>query len=413
MDRKLLKEYAKLVVEKGLIVKPGKQVYIQADLNSAEFVRLVTDAAYESGARTVTVKWSDEYVNRQHWLKAAESEFEAMKPWTVAEYDAMGDSDTSILMIHSEDPTGLTGVDPKRFAMWNKAYGEGNRKFRADREAGKIPWCVAGYPSLGWAKGLFPDLSDEEAFEKLGEGILASSRVEEGKTLKNWDDHVASLLSRCEKLNAYHFESLHYKNSIGTDLVVKLPKTHVWAGGKQSAEDGGSYVPNIPTEEIFAGPQWDGVDGVLYSTMPLFRNGNLIDGMRFEFENGRIVKFSAEVGEEFLKDAIEMDERSHYLGEAALVPYSSPIRRSGIIYRSTLYDENASCHFAIGSAYAETVEGGTHMSTEELRAAGLNADAKIHIDFMVGSADLSIVGTTADGRQIPVFIDGEFAPEFR
>jgi aminopeptidase len=412
MDKKLLKEYAQLVVEQGMAVRPGQLVVVLAYLGAAEFVRYVAEAAYDCGARDVVVKWSDETVERLHWLRADESVFKAMDPWEVDEYNSYGERNTAALVVRSSDPLNSAGADPKRYEMWGMAQAAGMMKCSQDRESGRLSFCCVGAPAKSWAKSIFPELSDEDAVEKLWQGIVTSARIEEGKTKDNWDKHVKELAQRCEKLNEYHFESLQYKNSIGTDLTVKLPKAHLWTSGRLTLCDGSPFLPNIPTEEVWTAPLRDGANGILYSTRPIFCRGSIVEGIRLELKDGRIVNYSAKNGGSILRNLIEINEHSHYLGEVALVPYSSPIRRSGIIYHDTTFDENASCHFAIGSAYAWNIEGGTNMSVDELRAAGINAAAGVHVDFMVGSEDLSIAGTTEDGRRIPIMVNGEFTPEF-
>ena len=272
---------------------------------------------------------------------------------------------------------------------------------------------ITAQPLMADAAALLQALSlgrGEEAVEKLWDAIFEAVRITgDGKAVERWRAHVSTLQERVDKLNGLCLERLHYTNSLGTDLTIRLPESHLWSGGDGAAATGQRFVANIPTEEIFTAPLRDGVDGVVYASMPLAHDGNIITGIRFTFRDGRIVEAHADQGEEQLKAAISLDEGAARLGEVALVPYDSPISRQGILYYNTLFDENASCHLAFGEAYAECVRGGEGMTREELRAAGLN-DSITHVDFMVGTPDLSITGYTRDGRKVPVFIDGHFLP---
>ena len=226
--------------------------------------------------------------------------------------------------------------------------------------------------------------------------------------MERWKEHVAATARRCKALNDYQFKTLHYTNSLGTDLTIRLPENHVWAGGSDRTPEGVEFVANIPTEEVFTAPRWDGVDGRVYAALPLAMDGNLVKAFYMDFTDGRIVDVHAAEGEEYLRQAIDTDEGARYLGEVALVPYDSPIRNTGILFFNTLFDENASCHLAFGEAYPSSVRGGEDMSEEEQKAAGLNR-SMTHVDFMVGTSDLSGVGTTHDGEEIPVFVNGNFA----
>ena len=244
---------------------------------------------------------------------------------------------------------------------------------------------------------------------RLWDAIFTSVRISgRGDAVARWREHVALLKSRITKLNELHFASLYYQNSLGTSLNVKLPEAHVWSGGSNTCRAGFPFVANMPTEEVFTAPLRDGIDGVVYAAMPLVHNGNIIEGLRFVIRDGRIVEAHADKGEDILKAAIAEDEGASYFGEVALVPHDSPISNQKLLFYNTLFDENAACHLAFGEAYPECIEGGEAMSREELREKGLNSSIT-HVDFMIGTSDLSIVGTTKDGREIPVFVNGSFA----
>ena len=302
----------------------------------------------------------------------------------------------------------LRGVDPDRITRANRCDDEVSAFYDA-MMANVNPWCVASVPIPSWAKKVFPELPEQEAMDKLWDAIFTSVRISgKGDAVARWREHVALLKSRIAKLNDLHFTSLYYQNSLGTSLNIKLPETHVWAGGDNTSRAGFPFVANMPTEEVFTAPLRDGIDGVVYAALPLVHNGNIIENFHFVIKDGKIVEAHAEKGEDILKAAIAEDEGASYFGEVALVPYDSPISNQKILFYNTLFDENAACHLAFGEAYPECVKGGEAMSKEELKAAGLN-DSNTHVDFMVGTADLSIIGTTKDGREIPVFVNGNFA----
>jgi aminopeptidase len=271
-----------------------------------------------------------------------------------------------------------------------------------------FPWCIASIPIPSWAKRVFPGVPEAEAMEKLWEAIFRTMRINgDGKSAQRWKEHIEMLAVRKEKLNALRFKTLHYTNALGTDLVVELPENHIWEAGDDVTQAGQPFVANMPTEEIFTAPLRTGINGVVYASMPLVHDGNIIDVFHFVIHDGKIVETVAEKGEEVLRSAISVDEGACYFGEVALVPYDSPISNLKLLFYNTLFDENAACHLAFGEAYP-CIEGGRDMTKEQLKEKGLN-DSITHVDFMMGTADLSIIGTTADGREIPVFVDGNFA----
>ena len=273
-----------------------------------------------------------------------------------------------------------------------------------------IAWCVVSVPTVAWARRVFPCRTDGEAMEALWEKILAAVRIAPGgDAVAAWREHCASLEARAAALNAHHFVSLHYENALGTDAVVRLPQNHVWLAGEDRTPDGVRFVANMPTEEVFSAPLRDGTDGVLAASKPLVLNGNLVTGIRLTLQKGRIVEAHADSGEDVLQKALDTDEGARYLGEIALVPSDSPIAQSGLLYYNTLFDENAACHFAFGEAYPGCVRGGERMDEQALLAQGINAVSSTHVDFMIGTDDLRITGTTQDGRELPVFENGCFA----
>lgn len=403
-----IKKYAKLLIEVGLNVQRGQPVVISSPVDCAEFARLCAEEAYNAGCREVFMNWSDDQLGRMKYLRGDDRIFDSVPSWRADFYNMLSEEGAAWLSIYSEDPEAMSGVDPDRIRRANVASGAALKPFRNRQMVNFFPWCIASIPTLAWAKKVFPDVSDSEAMDKLWTAILDASRVfEDTDPIKEWEDHCHRLSERVRILNDYSFDHLEYRNSLGTDLTIKLPANHVWLGGSEETQGGLPFCANIPTEEVFCAPLKTGVDGIVYASRPLVINGNIVDGFFFKLENGKIVDIQAEKGLEFLKSAIAVDEGASYLGEVALVPYHSPISESGLLFYNTLFDENAACHLAFGEGYP-CVKDGANMSREELTACGIN-DSIMHEDFMVGTPDLSITGVTKDGQRIPVFLDGDFA----
>jgi len=404
-----LKEYAKLLVEVGCNVQKGQTLVLSAPVECAAFARLCASAAYDAGAREVVLNWSDDFLARERYLRADGAVFDVVPEWRRHFYNDYAAEGVAYLAISATDPETLKGVDADRIIRAQKAGGEALEPFYHAQMNNDIAWCIGSIPIPSWAKKVFPDADEATAMQKLWDAIFATVRITgDGTAVEKWRQHLATLEERRNKLNALRFKSLHYVNSLGTDLTIELPEGHLWSSGRSVSSKGHAFVANMPTEEIFTAPHRLGVNGVVYAALPLADNGNIIDKFHMVIKDGKIVEARAEVGEEFLKAAYTVDEGASYFGEVALVPYDSPISNQGILYYNTLFDENARCHLAFGEAYPECLEGGNGMTRDELKAHGLNWSIN-HVDFMVGTADLSIVGTTRDGKEIPVFVDGNFA----
>lgn len=404
-----LNEYAHLLVEVGLNLRPGQTPRIASPVECAPLARLCAEAAYDCGARDVVMEWKDDFITRQHFLKADEAVFSEFPHYLTAKFDWMLENGCPSLGIIGSDPEMLKGVDPARIQASERASAQPTKPWYDAMMASRFQWTLGAHPTRAWAEKVFPDKKGEEAIEALWDAIFAVCRITgDGKAVERWKEHVEATARRAKRLNEYDFESLHYTNAMGTDLTIRLPKDHVWAGGSEASAEGVEFVANMPTEEIFTAPCRDGVNGRVYASLPLALSGNLVKGFYMDFEDGKIVNFHAEEGEEFLRDSLTMDEGSSYLGEVALVAYDSPINNTGILFYNTLFDENASCHLAFGAAYPTCIKGGEKLSAEEQEKAGLNQSIN-HVDFMIGTADLSIVGKTRDGREVPVFVDGNFA----
>lgn len=404
----ILSEYAKLCVKVGINLQKGQPLVINAPVEGAEFVRLVAKHAYAAGAKQVHVNWNDEALTKMKYENAPMEIFENFPKWYADGLEEFAEDGAGFLSIYSEDPELLKDIDPRKIATNNKSSSMALKNFRKYTMNDINSWCVISIPTKGWASRVFPEVSEEKAMEKLWEAIFTATRMDTENPVKAWEDHLKNLEEKVNFLNKKKFKKLHYKSSNGTDLEVELPEGHIWAGGGGKNSKDVYFVANMPTDEVFTMPLRTGVNGVVYSTKPLNYGGNLIDNFKLTFENGKVVAFEAEEGYEVLKDLLALDEGAKYLGEVALVPYDSPISKSNIIFFNTLFDENASCHFAFGKAYPTNIEGGPDMTEEELKQAGVN-DSLTHVDFMVGSKDLNIVGETKDGTKIQIFENGNWA----
>lgn len=403
-----LREYAALLIKVGLNVQEGQTLVISSPVECAPFARMCASAAYDVGCREVVMNWHDDVMAREKYLRADAAIFDEVPQWRRHFFNDYANTGAAYLAISAEDPENFKGVDPDRLVRAQRASGKALKDFYRLQMSSGFPWCIASIPIPSWAARVFPDASAEEAMAKLWDAIFHTMRISgDGQSAQRWQEHIGRLAERKEKMNALRFKTLHYTNSLGTDLTVELPEGHIWESGDDVTQAGQTFVANMPTEELFTAPLREGINGVVYAAMPLVNDGNIIDGFHFVVKNGKIVEAHAEKGEEFLKAAISIDEGASYFGEVALVPYDSPISNMQLLFYNTLFDENAACHMAFGEAYP-CIEGGRDMDKEQLKEKGLN-DSDTHVDFMIGTKDLKIIGTTWDGREIPVFLDGNFA----
>lgn len=407
MNQERLKKYAALIVKAGVNLQPDQTLVITAPIETAPFARMVAEEAYEAGAREVVMDWNDELSKKIKYLKAPEAIFDEYPQWKQLFYQSYANEGAAFVSIAAEDPELMKMVDPQRIMRAQKASNTANTAFRERLMGNANTWNVVSVPTASWAVKVFPEMEAEAAMEALWEAILASVRVDEPDPVAAWERHKKHLEATSHWLNEQQFHQLHFSNSLGTDLTITLPKGHIWTGGAEVSQQGVDFIANMPTEEVFTLPHRQGVEGRVVSSMPLQYNGNLIEHFSITFKQGKIVAFTAEKGYETLKGLIETDEGSHYLGEVALVPHDSPISNTGILFYNTLFDENASCHLAIGKAYPVCLSGGTAMSKEEQLQAGIN-DSLVHEDFMIGTADMKITGVTADGLRVPIFQQGNY-----
>jgi len=407
MNNKMLKKYAELIVKSGVNLQKDQILVISASVGCAGFVREVASVAFGAGARDVVINWRDEQFSKIRYLHAPEEIFEEYPEWKKEFYVSYSRKGAAFLSIDDDDPEVMLGVDPARILKSTRASQTAIKEYRERLMSNRNPWCVVAVPSDAWAKKVFPELTGEEAVEKLWEEIFRTVRVDAEDPAAAWEEHKNRLKRSMDFMNSNSFSLLRYKNGLGTDLEIRLPEGHIWIGGSDYTPEGLEFIANMPTEEVFTLPEKTGVNGRVVSTKPLSHNGNIIDKFYLDFKDGRIIGYSAEKGHETLKSLIETDEGSHYLGEVALVPFDSPISRSGILFYNSLFDENASCHLAIGKAYCVCLRNGENMGEKELEKAGVN-DSLTHVDFMIGSEDLEITGVTGDGKEVPVFRNGNF-----
>ena len=407
-NKELLRKFAKLAVNTGANVQKGQYVAINASPETAEFARLIVEEAYNAGAKRVRVNWGDAYVGRLSYHGMEIEELEKVPQWLIDKYKEFTEDYSCAISIASPIPGINKDVDPIKIQKASIASGKALEFYRNHMMGNHSQWTIVACPNVPWAEKVFPNLKGEEAVEALWEAILQASRVtEENDPVQEWAEHNERLLSHNKILNDMDFKELHFKNSLGTDLVVGLVENHVWAGGGENSTKGIYFNPNIPTEENFTMPEKLNVHGKVVATKPLDLQGKLVNEFYLVFKDGAVVEFDAKEQKDALEKLINFDEGSKYIGEVALISHDSPIQNSGILFYNTLFDENASCHLALGRAYPMNVKNGTSMTKEELKKAGAN-DSMTHVDFMFGSEDMDIVGIKKDGTKVQVFKDGNF-----
>ena len=406
MKKTLLREYAKLIVRTGVNIQKGQDLQIHADLDQPEFVQMVVEEAYKAKAREVTVFWNYQPLAKVHNRYQSLKTMSEVPEWVKARQQYWCDTLPARLHIISADPDGLKGMNMEKASKARQKTYPILKPYIEERD-GKQQWCIAAVPGAAWAKKLFPTLSKKQAMEKLWEAILSTSRVCED-SLKAWEDHNADLLNRCNYLNNLQIRSLHYTAENGTDLTVGMIPEAIFCGGGETTKGGVYFNPNIPTEECFISPMKGQAEGIVYSTKPLSYNGQLIDKFWMRFEGGKVVESGAEVGNDLLTTLLDMDEGARYLGECALVPQTSPINQTDLLFYNTLFDENAVCHLAIGRGFNDTIRDCHNKTNDECKALGIN-DSMVHEDFMIGCDTMNIDATCADGSVVRIFENGNWA----
>lgn len=404
----LSQKYADLITSVGVNVQKGQDIVIYADVEQVPLVHKIVDSAYARGANNVMIEWQDIHIQREFLKNANEDSLTNIPAWvSVRAEELMGKHTTRISLI-SADPDGLSSVDGDRVSAYQQAYQRANQAVRKATMNNDVSWLVVAASGQAWAEKVFPELSGEAATDRLWEEIFKITRVGvENDVIADWMAHVNKLKEKAQWLNDLNFKELHYKSAV-TDLTVGLAEDHLWEAADSIDKAGNMFVANMPTEEVFTAPDYRNIHGTVTSTKPLSYAGVLINDIKLTFENGHVVEAHASTGEAVLQQLIKTDEGGSSLGEVSLVPDPSPISQSGIVFYNTLIDENASDHLALGAAYPFNLKGGTQMDVEARKAKGQN-DSLVHVDFMMGSADMDIDGITYDGQVVPVFRNGDWA----
>ena len=406
MKKTVLRQYAKLIAQMGVNIQKGQDVLIYAGLDQPEFVEILVDECYKCKARSVTVEWSYQPLRKLHYRYMNLKTLGEVTEWQKARLQHYCDTVPARIHLTSADPDGLKGINVKKMAKASQMAYPIVKPYH-DQLDGKEQWCIAAVPGKAWAKKVFPGERTSVAVEKLWEAILATSRVNDDP-IKAWEDHNKDLHDRCAYLNSLGIRKLHYSADNGTNLTVGMIPEAVFCGGCETAKTGISFNPNIPSEECFISPKRGEAEGIVYATKPLSYQGQLIENFWMRFEGGKAVEVGAEKGQELLQQMVNMDEGAGYLGECALVPQTSPINVTDLLFYNTLFDENAVCHLAVGRGFNDTIRGYHDKTNEECKALGVN-ESMIHVDFMIGCDSMNIDATCQDGKVVPIFRNGNWA----
>lgn len=407
MKKTVMKKYAQLIAVTGANVQKGQEVMINSSVETAEFARMVAEECYRAGAKKVIVEWSYQPLEKTNYRYRSIKTLSTIEKWEIERLEHRATVLPAMIYLESEDPDGLAGVNQQKVAKARQARYPIIKPFR-DRMENRYQWVIAAVPGEKWAKKMFPKLSRHQAVEKLWEAILYTARADGEDPISDWKKHNANLAEKCRYLNSLGIDELIYHSSNGTDFRVGLIPDVDFLGGGETSLQGVYYNPNMPTEEVFTSPMRGKAEGTVVATRPLSYQGQLIENFSVRFENGKAVEVHAEKNEELLRQMISMDEGAAYLGECSLVPYDSPIQNSGLTFYNTLFDENACCHLALGMGFVNCVRDFDKYTLEECREKGIN-DSMIHVDFMIGSADLDIDAKTRDGRTVAIFRNGNWA----
>ena len=405
IDEEKLDRLAEVAIRVGLQLQPGQDLVLTAPVNALPLVRRITAHAYKAGAGLVTTIFSDEEITLNRYRFANDASFDRAAGWLYEGMAKAYGNNSARLAVAGDNPMLLAGQDPDKVARANRANSTAYKPAQQKIVEFDINWNIVAYPNSSWAKQMFPGDDEDTAVRKLADAIFAASRVDVADPIEAWFEHNAALRNRTSWLNSHHFEALHYSGP-GTDLTIGLADGHEWMGGASTAKNGITCNPNIPTEEVFTTPHARRVEGTVTSTKPLSYQGTLIDNISVRFEGGRIVEAHASRGEDVLQKVLDTDEGSRRLGEVALVPHSSPISKSGLLFLNTLFDENAASDIALGQCYTKCFVGGASLTPEQVKERGGNSSL-IHIDWMIGSDKIDIDGIK-DGNRVPVMRKGEW-----
>lgn len=408
MNNKLLKKFADLAVKVGVNVQKGQILVVNSPVECRELARMIVESGYEAGASYVMMRYNDDVVAKHLYTYASLEVVKEVPDYLVEQFKYIVDKKAAVISISAPTPGLMKDVDPTKMQAAAIASNEKIGFYRKHMMSNGSQWLVIAAPTVPWAKKVFPNIDSDEVVDKLWEAILNASRVtEDNDPVKEWQIHIDKLAKHNKILNEYNFKTLKFTNGRGTNLEIDLVKNHIWGGGGEKAANGVSFAPNIPTEETFTMPHSHGVNGKVVATMPLNYQGKLIEDFYLVFKDGKVVDYDAKKEKESLKSLLELDEGSSRLGEVALISYDSPISNMGILFYNTLFDENASCHLALGSAYSMNIKDSEKMTEKEMIAQGFNK-SMIHVDFMFGSEDMGIVGITPEGKEVTVFKNGNF-----
>ena len=402
-----LRAYAELMVKRGVNLRPGQVLMLSAPIEAASFAHTVMEVAWKAGAKDVMVRWGDNTGGELRLRHAALDVLTEVPRWLADSYNDYATEGCVFLALDTEFPPPA-GLDPTKMSASRVARMQATEPFTEARMQGIVRWCIGSVATVEWASLVYPELGSEEGLAALWRDVLFCTRCLEDDPVAAWDAHIARNNGYRDKLNAARFTELHFTSELGTDLRVGLPQGYYFAGSQETDSHGDPYIANMPSEEIFSAPHRERVDGVVVASKPLFYNNTLVEGLRFTFEGGKAVNFSADAGAEVIEKLLATDAGSAHLGEVALVPAESLIARTGKLFYTTLYDENAACHLALGASYPESITGGLEMSKVELEAAGMNQSLE-HVDFMFGTPDLHVIGVDASGLETVVFDHGTWA----
>ena len=403
----LKKKYASVLLKSCLKVNK-EPLFISYNVEAQDFVRMVANVAYSLGVTDIYFDIVDPYL--KHDALKNLSVDECKKYYDRTKWNEYAKKGASFLMLASETPGLMADIDPDKLKEMVKYSNETRREFENMRDKSLVPWCIACVPTLCWATTLFP--KSENPVDELWMKIFEICEIDKDNPEILWDDKINILQNRATKLNNYQFKTLKYKNSLGTDFTVDLPINHIWASGRQQLKNNRDVLCNFPTEEVFTSPDYRTANGIVYASKPLSYQDNLIENFSIRFKDGKVESIKAEKGEEVLKSLIKTCDNMDYLGEVALVEYDSAISKSNMVFLETLFDENAACHVALGNSFPECIENGSNTSRDELYKKGLNK-CDNHVDFMIGTSDLSIIGITQDKKEIKIFENGNFTSEFK
>lgn len=407
LEKKKLHHFADLAIKIGVNLQKDQFLVVNCPVECAYFARIITEQAYKAGAGQVFVNWKDDTISRLTMQNASEDVLTEIPQWQKDKFEYYIQKGVALISVSASDPALYSGIDANKIRRVSTATAKSQKNFHNATMSNFLRWCVVSVPTSKWAQKVFPDCDEQLAIDNLWKSIETIMRLDHDDPTKAWQDHCDKLFERANFLNENNFESIHLKNEKGTDITIGLPENHVWLAAKEKAQDGKEFLANIPTEEVFTAPHKFKVNGKVVNALPLCENGEIIDDFFIEFSEGKIVNFGAKKGYETLKGLIETDEGTAYLGEIALVSKQSPIAQQHRLFYNTLFDENASCHLAIGKGYPSCVKDFLDLDENQLIERGINNSVE-HVDFMIGTPDMFIEGIRKDGTKVTIFKDGDW-----